>query len=51
MTFHPPHRPASALHKRLIEDMTLRGFTAVNGIAGACARDLCQAANPKAVSS
>ena len=27
MTFHPSHQPVSALRERMIEDMTVRGFT------------------------
>ena len=27
MTFHPSHRPISALRARMIEDMRVRGFT------------------------
>jgi hypothetical protein len=27
MTFHPSHRPVSALRARMIEDMNVRGFT------------------------
>jgi hypothetical protein len=27
MTSHPSHRPVSALRARMIEDMTVRGFT------------------------
>ena len=27
MTFHPSHQPVGALRERMIEDMTVRGFT------------------------
>ena len=27
MTVHPSHQPVSALRERMIEDLTVRGFT------------------------